>query len=68
MMANVGMARPMLTTATAITPPRRTWPRNTATGTATTAATATDKPERRMWSHTAWVMPLRPSQLAPVVM
>src|ERR671913_543109 len=64
MTANDGMARPMLTTHTATTPPRRRCPSTTAKGTAATIATSAAVSDSWTWAQNSSGRPLRPDQAA----
>ena len=68
-MAKVGMARPMFTMDTARKPPRRTWPRTTADGTASSGGDR-DREDRQLdvLPQEAGRSRSAPSQLSPVVM
>ena len=63
-MANDGMARPMFTTDTATSAPRRTCPSTTAGGMADGAAIRMAPPRCWMWAQVRAGSPLRPDQAA----
>ena len=65
--AKDGTARPMLTIDCAAKPPRFTWPKNIAAGSAIAPATTTDAPDKRMCSTDRWMIPRSPHQLDDVV-